>query len=305
MKTQQKTAYLYALSAVLAWSTVSTAFKLSLRYLTPLGLLLFSSVSATLFLLVVNLAQYKRLGLRNAGGWWKSTLAAGLLNPFLYYLMLFFAYDRLRAQEAQVLNYTWAIVLSLLSVIILRQKFRLKDLAALLLSFLGVLLISTQGRIFSFQFDDPLGSLVAVATSLVWASYWLINMKDTRPAANKLFWAFLTGTLATGIYALVSGNLGQAGLFTSDTGILHGLLGSLYVGIFEMGFTFILWQKALEKSENTAAVSNLIFLTPFISLAFIALILKERIHPATFAGLLVIVGSNLWQKVKHKARPVA
>jgi len=104
------------------------------------------------------------------------------------------------------------------------------------------------------------------------------------------------GTLATLIYAALRGRLNLAGLFTPEARLGLGVLGALYVGIMEMGFTFILWQRALEKSANTASVANLIFLTPFISLAFIALILKESIHPATLAGLLAIVGSNLWQK---------
>ena len=295
-----KTAYLYALGAVLAWSTVSTAFKLSLRHLTPLGLLLFSSVAATLFLAGTFFGSGRKpRELFNS--WWRS-LPAGLLNPFIYYLMLFVAYDRLRAQEAQVLNYTWAILLSLLSVWLLKERFRLKDLLALLLSFLGVVVISTRGRISQLQFDDPLGSLLAVSTSLVWASYWILNLKDTRDAKGKLLLNFLVGTLATALYAQLRGKMNLPGLFTADGVMLWGLLGALYVGIFEMGFTFILWQKALETSENTASISNLIFLTPFLSLIFIALILKESIHPATFIGLLVIIGSNFWQKGGSKRK---
>lgn len=289
-----KTAYLYALGAVLAWSTVSTAFKLSLKHLTPLGLLLFASGAGTLFLAAVNLPSLLRREFSVSN--WARSLPAGLLNPFIYYLMLFVAYDRLRAQEAQVLNYTWAIVLSLFSVWLLKERFRLKDLLALLLSFLGVVVISTRGRVFQLQFEDPLGSLLAVSTSLVWAFYWILNMKDERDAKAKLLLNFLVGTIATALYALIRGKLNLGGLFTPEAVIGWGLLGALYVGIFEMGFTFILWQKALETSDNTASISNLIFLTPFISLVFIALILRESIHPATLAGLVVIVASNLWQK---------
>ncbi len=291
MKKQQQ-AYYYALGAVLAWSTVSTAFKLSLKHLTPLGLLIFSSASASLFLAVYRLLSPKT----PANGNWKRSILAGLLNPFLYYLMLFAAYDRLRAQEAQVLNYTWAIVLALGSAIILRQRLRPKDLAALFLSFLGVVVISTRGNLLQLKFDNPLGSFLAVSTSIVWASYWLLNMKDPRPAKDKLALNFAVGTLSALLYAAIVGKLNYQGLFTDDGAVWAGLLGGLYVGIFEMGFTFIIWQKALDTSENTASVSNLIFLTPFVSLLFIALVLKEGIHPATFLGLVLIVGSNLWQK---------
>lgn len=296
MQTTQKTAYIYALASVLAWSTVSSAFKLTLKHLTPLGLLLFSALSATVFLAGVNLAQGGFRAEGNARRDWLRSLPAGLLNPYVYYLMLFVAYDRLRAQEAQVLNYTWAIVLSLLSVLILKERFRLRDLGSLCLSFLGVILISTRGRILSLTFTDPLGSALAVATSLVWAGYWILNMRDRSPVVGRLLRNFLWGSLATVLYAFLRGSLNQAGLFTVTGNPGWGLLGALYVGIFEMGLTFILWQKALSTSGSTSSVANLIFLTPFISLIFIALILRENIHPATLAGLVVIVGSNWWQK---------
>jgi drug/metabolite transporter (DMT)-like permease len=296
MESKQKQAILYALGAVLAWSTVSTAFKLSLRHMTPLGLLLGSALSATLFLFVLNLIRSKAFSWNRLAVNLAKSTPAGALNPFVYYLMLFVAYDRLRAQEAQVLNYTWAIVLSLLSVLILKQRFRLKDLAALCLSFFGVVLISTQGQLLQLKFDDPLGSALAVSTSFVWGAYWILNMKDPRPAREKLLYNFAIGTLLTAAYALLSSKLNPAGLLTPNGKPLLAILGAIYIGIFEMGFTFILWQKALDASENTASVSNLIFITPFISLLFIALVLKEPVHPATLAGLVVIVGSNLWQR---------
>ena len=301
-RSSQKTAYLYALAAILAWSTVSTAFKLALRHLSPLGLLLFSSLSACLFLSVFILIQKGGKDLLSALKGWQKSLIPGLLNPFVYYLMLFAAYDRLPAQEAQVLNYTWAIVLSVLSVVILKERFRMKDLLALLLSFVGVIVISTRGQILQMNFSDPVGSLLAVSTSLVWATYWILNMKDKRPVADTLLLNFLIGSLATVIYCLVTGNLEYAGLFKTNANALLGLAIAVYVGIFEMGLTFLLWQNALQKSNNTSSIANLIFVTPFVSLIFISLVLHESIHPATLVGLVIIIGSNLWQK--HRPRSV-
>ena len=39
---------------------------------------------------------------------WQQSLLPGLLNPCLYYLVLFKAYELLPAQQAQALNYSWA-----------------------------------------------------------------------------------------------------------------------------------------------------------------------------------------------------
>jgi drug/metabolite transporter (DMT)-like permease len=49
---QQRQAYTYALLAVLCWSTIGSAFKISLRYLDFLTLLLFSSFVAAMVLFI-------------------------------------------------------------------------------------------------------------------------------------------------------------------------------------------------------------------------------------------------------------
>ncbi|MDZ4121292.1 MAG: DMT family transporter [Candidatus Cloacimonadaceae bacterium] len=297
-----KKVYLYAGLAILCWSSVSTAFKLSLRYLSPLGLTLFSSVSAMFFLgLVILLSpgfslvrNPRRHFLRNI----IRSIPSGILNPFLYYLILFEAYNRLRAQEAQVLNYTWAIALSFQAAIILVQKIRYKDIIALLISFIGVIIIATRGRIASLMFEDLWGTILAVGSSVIWATYWLINMKDTRELKSRLFFNFLAGCFFIGLYILVCYFWkGPVSLFVSNQfHLIPVVTGAIYIGIFEMGLTFLLWNKALSSSDNTSKVANLVFITPFISLIFIAIVLKEPISAATIAGLILIVISNLYQK---------
>ncbi|NJK98814.1 MAG: EamA family transporter, partial [Bacteroidales bacterium] len=48
----------------------------------------------------------------------------GFLNPLLYYLVLFKAYSLLPAQIAQPLNYTWPLILVILSIIFLSKNIR-------------------------------------------------------------------------------------------------------------------------------------------------------------------------------------
>ena len=60
-----------------------------------------------------------------------------------------------------------------------------------------------------------------------------------------------------------------------------------------MGLTFVLWLSALRASENTARVSQLIFLSPFLSLIFIHFVLGETIATSTYVGLVLIVGGLL------------
>ncbi|MBD3641421.1 MAG: EamA/RhaT family transporter, partial [Marinobacter sp.] len=52
----------------------------------------------------------------------------------------------------------------------------------------------------------------------------------------------------------------------------------------------------------TSKVSNLIFISPFLSLVFIYFILGEIILPSTYIGLVLIMGGLWLQQLKVKAR---
>ncbi len=286
MKDQSK-AYIFALAAVLLWSTVATVFKISLRYVDHIGLLFFASTVSALVLFIMILVRRKTHLFRTYTGkdYMRSALL-GFLNPFLYYIVLFKAYDILLAQEAQTLNYVWPLTLVLLSIPILKQKIEKKDILAVLISFLGVLLIGTRGSISGMP--DPLGVSLALGSSMVWALFWIYNMKDKRDAVAKLFLNFIAGSVFS-LLALL--------MFSRDQYLdVSGLLAVSYVGIFEMGITFVLWLNALRFSENTAKVGNLIYLSPFISFILLYTVLHEKIMLTTVIGLGLIIGGILFQK---------
>ncbi|MBU1701055.1 MAG: DMT family transporter [Candidatus Eisenbacteria bacterium] len=287
MKTQQR-AYAYALVAVAFWSTVATAFKISLRLLTPAQLLLYSSAISTLCLISAVLIQRKaaQLSLSRAGA--LRSLATGFINPFFYYLILFKAYSLLPGQEAQPLNFTWAIAMAVLSIPLLKQKIRPMGFLAILISFAGVYIISTRGDIFSFRPTSSLGVSLALVSSILWALYWIYNLRDPRDEVIKLFWGFLFGTLFILIYVLAAGEW----VHPSSS----ALAGAAYIGLFEMGITFIVWLKALKLSRTTAQVSNLIFLAPFVSLVLLHFIAGEDIFPSSVVGLVLIVAGILLQR---------
>lgn len=288
--TRQSQATLYAVSSVLLWSTVATAFKLTLRYLDTVQMLLFSSVVSVLVLFIVLVSQGKLGTLGTWGG--REILRSavlGFLNPFLYYLVLFKAYSLLPAQQAQPLNYTWPITLTLLSIPLLKQKVKARSIVAILVSFAGVLVICTEGHLASLRVQSPLGVGLAIGSSVIWAVYWILNMRDGREAVAKLFSSFCFGALYVLILALALGRL------TVPT--MRAAVGSAYVGLFEMGFTFVLWLKALRLSRTTAQVSILIYLSPFVSLVFIHFFVGEAILPATIVGLVLIVAGIAIQQV--------
>ena len=88
----------FTLFSVLFWAGAATAFKISLKYTTPVQLLLFSAFVSTIALFIVLLVQGKYSVLINLDKRFFLTSAVlGFINPFLFYNVLFEAYDLKRA----------------------------------------------------------------------------------------------------------------------------------------------------------------------------------------------------------------
>ena len=278
----QKKAVQFALASVLLWSTVATAFKLALSSSTLEQLVVVSSLSS-LFVLIVIYSFRKQK--QNLFTLFKQTpkvyLILGNINPVLYYYVLFAAYERLPAQIAQSINYTWGIVLALLSIPILGQKFSKGDAIGLALCYLGVVIAITKFDIMSMPEFDAIGLGLAFLSTVIWSSYWLLNRKTNAPALESILICFICGTPALLFIAIYNWNL-----FTFDT---TNLIASIYIGLFEMSIAFIFWLKAMSYAIRTAQISSLIYLSPFLSLLFINWILKEPIYFSTVIALITII----------------
>ena len=280
-KNQQS--YIYAGLAILFWSTVPTAFKICLGELDILTMLTIASLSSTLILLIVVLAGRKAHLLRMTTP--KELLNSailGCINPLLYYLILLKAYQLLPAQVAQPLNMIWPIILVFLSVPVLKQKIETKSFIALLISFTGVYIISSQGRLFKPGHSDLTGVLLATGSSIFWAVYFILNVKDKKDEGIKLLLNFAFGSIYLIAIMIITGK------WHTIVG-LKGAAAAVYIGLFEMGITFLFWLKALRMASTTAKVSNLVYIAPFLSLVFIHFILHEPVYYTTPVGLMLII----------------
>lgn len=291
----QRKAYLWALLAVLFWSTISSAFKITLSYLDVDNLLFWSVLGGIIVLGILNQTGKNRLRFRSLSRKaWLSSALMGFFNPFLYYLVLIKAYQLLEAQVAGTLNYIWPIVLVFFSILFLGQKIKVRAVVAIFVSFFGILIISTGGHPFLLKFSNLMGVVLAVGSAFFWSAYWIMNMKDTREDTGKILLNLIFGLLYLIIYFSVQGRW-------PVIPTVNGFLGSLYIGTFEMSLTFVIWLKALNYSANTAKVSNLIYLSPFIGLFWISHTVGENIHGYTLMGLVFIVAGILLQQWQKRA----
>ena len=285
----QNKAYLFAGIAIFFWSTVATAFKLALEHLEPIQLVFYSTLFSVIVLFFITLIQGKLNLIKDFS---RSDLLRcaflGLLNPCLYYIILFKGYDILPAQEAMVINFSWPVMIVILSIPILKQKIDIKSFLSIVVCYFGVVVIASKGSLFSMQFENLLGVGYILMTTVIWSLFWLFNSKNSNDSVVSLFLIFLFSLP----YILMI-------FYWSDSFVipsLKGVISSAYIGLFEMGVTVVLWQLALKTSTTVSRVASLVFITPFLSLLILHFVLKEDILASTIFGVMLICLGLILQK---------
>lgn len=288
---------IYALIAVLSWSTVATAFKLSLTYFSNYEMLLVACLTSLfIFTLLITVKKKWRCISELSYGQWLYFSLIGLLNPVAYYLVLFKAYDLLPAQIAQPINYTWPIVLLIFLAVFAKQPIPKEKYIGMFLSLLGVGVISLGGSNVNSLSLPVNGLLLAALSAALWAFYWIANNMNKMKVDGyvTLFMTFFMGS----IYLLI-------GTFFVDVNLdnISGILSSMYVGAFEMGIPFIFFAMAISKTSNPALINQLCYLSPFMSLFFISVFLGEKIVFTTYIGLILIVLGLIFNQYIVKLYP--
>lgn len=288
-------AYIYAALSVFLWGTIPTAFKLALSELSIVTMLGITTFVSTIVLFAIMVLTGKMCLLKETTRkdlLWSALL--GLITPVGYYMILLTAYSRLPGQVAQPINMIWPIILVFFSIPLLGQRIPGRSFVALAISLVGVYIISSQGAPLSPGRSDTLGVMLALVSGVLWALYFVLNMRDRRDESVKLFTSFAFGSLYMVILMAASGSFSHPVSF-------KGAAASVYCGFFEMGITFWLWLKALQMSETTDRVGNLVYFAPFISLILLHFIIDEPVYYTTLAGLLLIIGSVVWQNRTKRA----
>ena len=273
---RERRALLYALASVALWSTVATGFKLGLRDMAPVQLLLVGCVIALLFFAVARGFVSAKLTLRQHA----AAAALGLVNPFAYYLILFEAYDRLPAQIAQPLNFTWAIALALLAMPLLRQRLSARGWIGVVIGYVGVVVILTKGNFDGVGHYDPLGVALALGSALIWAWYWIMTVRLGIHPVPLMLNGFAVAACLVAVVCWATVGWPALNLETVGYGA--------WVGLVETGVAFLLWQRAMAITAQAGKLGALIFLAPFLSLVLIAAVLGETIHPSAVVGLALI-----------------
>ena len=279
--------YLNLALCILLWASIPVASKKILVELNNLQMLFYSTVFSVIALGALVLWQRKSAIL------FQHTLRdfahlswLGFLGAFLYYVLLYGAFANTSAAEGFVLAYTWPILISLLAVPLLGQKLTPVRLTAIAISFSGVVLIVTRGQMVEFQVENLAGNLLALCGAFVFALFSILGRRAKYDLTFAAFIYFCAALICAGAAVAVTGSL------TLPSLSVWGWI--LYNGLLVNGVSYLFWFKALEHGE-TFIVSNLLYLTPVLSLPLVRVFLNEPVHASAVSGLILILVGILLQ----------
>ena len=215
----------------------------------------------------------------------------GALNPFIYYLILFKGYSLLPAQIAQPMNFSWQVVMIVLMAIFMKQKIGFKQALGVAVSFGGVVILSLNNGADSSGTLSLAGIVLILTSTVIWALYWMLKIDNSKDPAEELFRNFLTGVIYLLIVYLI---------FPEPITFGIPFFAAVYVGLFEMGITFILWNKALNIASDRVIITQMIYLAPMLSFIIINRVLGEEIQLLTIAGLALIVSGIFISNITGK-----
>lgn len=283
--------YLLAAVSILCWSSVATIVKLLLGSFTSMEVLFVSSFFAAVFLLILNLAtgNVKKLRSYKPRDYIKTVLI-GLPGAFLYYVFYYAGTARMLASQAFIVNYLWPIMSVIFACIILGEKISARKTLAIVMSFIGVIIV-TGKDILHFEHSTLVGALFCILGAVSYGLYTALNQRAHYDKSISTMFFYFTTFILTGII-----NLARGGLPTPS---FVETLGLAWNGMFTMALAGTCWMIALE-SGKTAKISNLAYITPFLSLIWTAIFLKEEISPLSVIGLAVIVLGILIQATDKK-----
>jgi len=288
---------IYALVCVALWGLIPVVAKLGQSSLDNHQFLFWSSLVSFLVLtsnaaISGKLREIKTYSLKD----WFFISFLGLLGTYLYYLFLYLGYAQAKGLEVLVIQYTWPIIIVVLSYFILKEKIDYRKITALFLGFLGVVTVLTKGEFDQINVSNPsvialvgTGAICFALFSVLSKSVLAKNVKKSTVVIVSLY--FLTALIASFISML------YFSVFSTPTA--SEITPILINGILVNGYSYIFWVKALQATE-ASYLAPFTFIAPILSAVYLIMIFNEPVVIAYGLGLTLIVIGGLINSIRDK-----
>jgi len=205
----------------------------------------------------------------------------GVGGLFGYHALFFAAMARAPAAEANLLNYSWPLLMVLLSAPLLHLRLTARHLLGVITGLSGSLLLLAQGT--NFTRGALTGYICAFGAALTWALYSLLarRMRGVPTEAVAGFCA------ASAILALAA----HIAFETTVTPDRQALAAVLALGVGPVGAAFFLWDIAMKRGDPRL-LGALAYATPVASTIILGFAGFAPLSLSTAAATLLVAAGG-------------
>jgi len=272
--------YLEALFAVIAWGASFIATKIALQDITPVTIvwLRFTMGVVILGIAVVLRRQFTLPEKRE----WGYFALLGFLGITFHQWLQSNGLQTSQAGTTAWIVATTPIFMALLGWLILKEGLGWIKSLGILLAFLGVLLVVSEGNLASVsigRFGAP-GDILILISAVNWAVFSALSRRGLKqyPASLMMFYVMALGWFFTSLLFLTTKAPSEIQNLT-----LNGWAGVAFLGIFCSGLAYIAWYDAL-KALTTAQTGVFLYIEPLVAVVVAFFILGEGITVASLVG---------------------
>lgn len=286
---------MYALACVLIWSFIPIVSRLGQAGMDSFQFLFWSNLISAISVVIVALGSgYKVSKLfilpRNTI---KKVFILGFLDC-LFYLLLYYGYSIENGIAVLVIQYSWPLIIILLSVVLLKDKLAGRQIVGIIIGFVAVIITFTKGQITQLHVENPMALLLVFSGAFCFALMSVFSRQYSIDPYISTVWLFIFSTLTSLVLLLLFSEVQLPSKAAFWPTLINGILIN--------GVSYILWFKAMN-TGHSAKIASVVFLSPVLSVLWLVLILSDPFEIAYIIGvLLVIISGVLCVGIKGKVR---
>lgn len=276
---------LYALGTILLWASAFPLTKIALTYFTIPAVGTLRYLIASLCFLVIGIV--KKIGFPAVRDLPKFFLSGAL--GFTFYMITFnHASHALTSATGSVIIASAPIMTALLANLIFKEHIKLLSWGAIMIEFLGIIVLALWDGIFSM--NSGIFWMLVAALCISCYNLFQRSFKKKYTALQATAYSVFCGAILLLLFFPTT-------VFQLKEAPTNQWFIILYMGVFPSALAYLWWAQAISTAKKTSDVTNFMFVTPFIASLLGFLLISEAPSLSTYlGGALILIGLILFQK---------